>query len=84
MIARMTKQTDLRRSLALPMDRHARVERRIRVSPHAEPPTHPLRTLKPEVLGDRDFRPGCASGVEMVQPTDPRNGDDPASLDGLS
>jgi hypothetical protein len=52
MIARVTKRTELRRSLALPTARHARVERCIRVSPHAEPAAHALRTLKPEVLGD--------------------------------
>jgi hypothetical protein len=41
------------------------------------------RTLKPEVVWDRDLRLGGVSCVAMMQPADHREGDDLPSVDGL-
>ena len=42
------------------------------------------RTLKPDVVWDRDFRLGDASCVAMMQSPDHREGDDLPSIDGLT
>jgi hypothetical protein len=80
MIAKVTQRTELEPLRALPTVRQARIERgmRLGLAQCAQ------LTLAPDVVRDRGFRSGCASGVAMMQPADHREGDDLPPIGGLA
>jgi hypothetical protein len=80
MMAKVTQRTELGPLRALPTVRQARNERgmRLGLAQCAQ------LTLTPDFVRDRDFGPGCASRVVMMQPADHRESDDLPSINGLA